>query len=120
MLGTKFGAMLLATLGAFYPSHLFVFQLVMIVDVSCHWIHLHTSNVLGKTSHRNVEEEENAFVSTTLPDHSSSSCVLEMSFSIPCSIFSTLPMATHVRYCCFQFKFTTQLIHPVLSCKNID
>ena len=74
MLGTKFGAMLdmltdrcatmclLATLGAFYPSYLFVFQLVMIVDVSCHWIHLHTSNVLGKTSHKNVDEEENALL----------------------------------------------------------
>ncbi|EFX77412.1 hypothetical protein DAPPUDRAFT_305782 [Daphnia pulex] len=71
---TKFGAMLdmltdrcatmclLATLGSFYPSYLFVFQLVMIVDVSCHWIHLHTSNVLGKTSHKNVGEEENALL----------------------------------------------------------
>jgi hypothetical protein len=74
LLGTKFGAMLdmltdrcatmclLATLGSFYPSYLFVFQLVMIVDVSCHWIHLHTSNVLGKTSHKNVGEEENALL----------------------------------------------------------
>jgi CDP-diacylglycerol--inositol 3-phosphatidyltransferase len=53
---------LLATLGTFYPSYLFLFQLVMVVDVSCHWIHLHTSNVLGKTSHKNVDEEENALL----------------------------------------------------------
>ncbi len=53
---------LLATLGTFYPSYLFVFQVVMVVDISCHWIHLHTSNVLGKTSHKNVDEEENALL----------------------------------------------------------
>jgi len=71
---TKFGAMLdmltdrcatmclLATLGSFYPNYLFVFQIVMVVDISCHWVHLHTSNVLGKTSHKNVDEEENALL----------------------------------------------------------
>nr|CAG4646520.1 EOG090X0BWK [Macrothrix elegans] len=71
---TKFGAMLdmltdrcatmclLATLGYFYPSYLFVFQLVMVIDISCHWVHLHTSNVLGKTSHKNVDAEENALL----------------------------------------------------------
>ena len=69
--GTKFGAMLdmltdrcatmclLATLGSFYPSYIFVFQMVMAIDISCHWVHLHTSNVLGKTSHKNIGEEEN-------------------------------------------------------------
>jgi len=68
---TKFGAMLdmltdrcatmclLATLGSFYPSYLFVFQIVMAIDISCHWVHLHTSNVLGKTSHKTIGEEEN-------------------------------------------------------------
>ena len=52
---TKFGAMLdmltdrcatmclLATLGTFYPSWLFFFQLSMTIDISCHWIHLHTT-----------------------------------------------------------------------------
>nr|SVE75343.1 EOG090X0BWK [Daphnia dolichocephala] len=71
---TKFGAMLdmltdrcatmclLATLGTFYPSYLFFFQLVMVVDISCHWIHLHTSVVSGMTSHKNVGEEENALL----------------------------------------------------------
>ena len=66
---TKFGAMLdmltdrcafmclLAALGQFYPSQLFIFQLVMTVDVSCHWIHLHTSNLMGRTSHKNIGQE---------------------------------------------------------------
>lgn len=73
-LGTKFGAMLdmltdrcatmclLATLGTFYPSYLFFFQLVMVVDISCHWIHLHTSVISGKTSHKNIAVEENALL----------------------------------------------------------
>nr|CAG4648840.1 EOG090X0BWK [Polyphemus pediculus] len=71
---TKFGAMLdmltdrcatmclLATLGTFYPSYLFFFQLVMVIDISCHWIHLHTSTILGKVSHKNIGEEENALL----------------------------------------------------------
>ena len=54
---TKFGAMLdmltdrcatmclLATLGTFYPQWLFFFQLSMTIDMSCHWIHLHTSTL---------------------------------------------------------------------------
>lgn len=52
---TKFGAMLdmltdrcatmalLATLCTFYPKWLFFFQMSMVIDISCHWIHLHTS-----------------------------------------------------------------------------
>ena len=52
---TKFGAMLdqltdrcatmalLATLCTFYPSYTFFFQMSMVIDISCHWIHLHTS-----------------------------------------------------------------------------
>lgn len=71
---SKFGAMLdqltdrcatmclLATLCTFYPSYLFFFQIVMLVDISCHWIHLHTSTASGKTSHKNITEEENALL----------------------------------------------------------
>jgi len=71
---SKFGAMLdmltdrcatmclLATLCTFYPSYLFFFQIIMLVDISCHWIHLHTSNLMGKVSHKNITEEENALL----------------------------------------------------------
>ena len=34
---------LLATLCTFYPGWAFCFQLSMVIDVSCHWIHLHAS-----------------------------------------------------------------------------
>nr|CAG4641144.1 EOG090X0BWK [Eulimnadia texana] len=71
---TKFGAMLdmltdrcatmclLAMLGVFYPSYVMLFQLVMIIDISCHWIHLHTSMLVGKVSHKNIDETGNALL----------------------------------------------------------
>ena len=36
---------LLATLGTFYPRWLFFFQLSMTIDISCHWIYLHTTTL---------------------------------------------------------------------------
>nr|CAG4644243.1 EOG090X0BWK [Lepidurus arcticus] len=71
---TKFGAMLdmitdrcgtmalLMTLCSFYPRCTFLFQLSAIIDISCHWIHLHTSSMLGKTSHKNVQSQDNALL----------------------------------------------------------
>nr|CAG4648185.1 EOG090X0BWK [Moina brachiata]SVE93219.1 EOG090X0BWK [Moina brachiata] len=71
---SKFGAMLdmltdrcatmclLATLCHFYPSFMFFFQMVMVIDISCHWIHLHTSTMMGKTSHKNIDKEENTLL----------------------------------------------------------
>ena len=38
---------LLATLGTFYPRWLFFFQLSMTIDISCHWIYLHTTTLQG-------------------------------------------------------------------------
>lgn len=52
ILGTKFGAMLdqltdrcgtmglLVTLSYFYPAYMFLFQLSMAIDVSCHWLYM--------------------------------------------------------------------------------
>nr|ALS04854.1 CDP-diacylglycerol--inositol 3-phosphatidyltransferase-like protein [Pseudodiaptomus poplesia] len=76
MLGqsSKFGAMLdmltdrcatmclLATLCTFYPSFMFFFQLSMTIDISCHWIHLHTSLLEGKTSHKFMDPTGNWFM----------------------------------------------------------
>eukprot|EP00095_Tigriopus_kingsejongensis_P005885 maker-scaffold38_size502422-snap-gene-4.29 protein:Tk05885 transcript:maker-scaffold38_size502422-snap-gene-4.29-mRNA-1 annotation:"cdp-diacylglycerol--inositol 3-phosphatidyltransferase" len=68
---TKFGAMLdmltdrcatmalLATLCTFYPTWTIFFQLSMIIDVSCHWIHLHASLLQGATSHKFVSADGN-------------------------------------------------------------
>ncbi|PSN38759.1 CDP-diacylglycerol--inositol 3-phosphatidyltransferase [Blattella germanica] len=68
---TKFGAMLdqltdrcgtmglLVTLSYFYPQYMFLFQLSMTIDISCHWIHLHTTLLQGKTSHKFIDLSEN-------------------------------------------------------------
>jgi len=68
---TKFGAMLdmltdrcatmclLATLCTFYPRWMFFFQVSMTIDISCHWIHLHTSLLQGSTSHKFVDASGN-------------------------------------------------------------
>lgn len=68
---TKFGAMLdmltdrcatmclLATLCTFYPTWMFFFQMSMTIDISCHWIHLHTSLLKGSQSHKFVDASGN-------------------------------------------------------------
>ena len=50
---SRFGAMLdmltdrcatmclLVVLASFYPAHMFSFQLLMVIDIASHWIHLH-------------------------------------------------------------------------------
>lgn len=71
---SKFGAMLdmltdrcatmclLATLCTFYPSATFLFQISMTIDISCHWLHLHTSLLEGKTSHKFMDPTGNWFM----------------------------------------------------------
>ncbi|XP_050441933.1 CDP-diacylglycerol--inositol 3-phosphatidyltransferase [Adelges cooleyi] len=68
---TKFGAILdqltdrCGTLGLcialsnFYPKYMFLFQLSCIIDISCHWIYLHSSILQGKTTHKFVDMSEN-------------------------------------------------------------
>jgi len=68
---SKFGAMLdmltdrcatmclLTTLSTFYPSCMILFQLSMTIDISCHWLHLHTSLLQGSTSHKFVDPTGN-------------------------------------------------------------
>jgi CDP-diacylglycerol--inositol 3-phosphatidyltransferase len=67
---TKFGAMLdqltdrcgtaclMMMLAVFYPSYAFFFQMSLAVDISMHWIHLHTSLLQGKSSHKSMTTEE--------------------------------------------------------------
>jgi len=71
---SKFGAMLdmltdrcatmclLTTLSTFYPSAMFLFQLSMTIDISCHWLHLHTSLLEGKSSHKFMDPTGNWFM----------------------------------------------------------
>ncbi|CAG9791357.1 unnamed protein product [Diatraea saccharalis] len=68
---TKFGAMLdqltdragtsclMMTLGAFYPQYLFWFQLSMAIDITGHWLYLHTTTLQGKASHKFIDMSEN-------------------------------------------------------------
>ncbi|XP_061605289.1 CDP-diacylglycerol--inositol 3-phosphatidyltransferase isoform X2 [Phyllopteryx taeniolatus] len=64
---TQFGAMLdmltdrcatmclLVNLALLYPSYAFVFQLSMCLDIASHWLHLHSSTVIGSGSHKNID-----------------------------------------------------------------
>ncbi|XP_077995515.1 CDP-diacylglycerol--inositol 3-phosphatidyltransferase-like [Glandiceps talaboti] len=64
---TKFGAMLdqltdrtatmclLVTLAYFYPQWMFFFQMSMTIDIVSHWLHLHSSNMKGMTSHKMID-----------------------------------------------------------------
>ncbi|XP_012709806.2 CDP-diacylglycerol--inositol 3-phosphatidyltransferase [Fundulus heteroclitus] len=64
---TKFGAMmdmltdrcatmcLLVNLALLYPSYTFLFQLSMCLDISSHWLHLHSSTVKGSGSHKTID-----------------------------------------------------------------
>ncbi|KAA0183452.1 putative phosphatidylinositol synthase [Fasciolopsis buskii] len=64
---TKFGAMLdmlvdrcasmclLACLIVFYVEWMFVFQLVMIVDIASHWLHMHSAIAGGAESHKTLD-----------------------------------------------------------------
>lgn len=71
---TKFGGMLdqltdrvgtmclLVNLSMFYPSYAFWFQLSMAIDISCHWIYLHTTLLQGKSSHKFIDMSENSIM----------------------------------------------------------
>lgn len=68
---TKFGAMLdmltdrcgtmclLVTLSHFYPQYMFLFQISMTIDISCHWLHLHTTLLAGRKSHKGEDSNTN-------------------------------------------------------------
>ncbi|KAI5635518.1 CDP-alcohol phosphatidyltransferase domain-containing protein [Phthorimaea operculella] len=68
---TKFGAMLdqltdragtaclMMTLATFYPQYTFWFQISMAIDITCHWLYLHTTTLQGKTSHKFIDMSEN-------------------------------------------------------------
>lgn len=71
---TKFGAILdqitdrcgllalLSTLITFYPKYAFYFQLSMLLDISSHWIHIWSSLMKGKTSHKFIDPSENVIL----------------------------------------------------------
>ncbi|KAI6238836.1 CDP-diacylglycerol--inositol 3-phosphatidyltransferase [Aphelenchoides fujianensis] len=64
---TRFGAMLdqltdrlmfmalLMALGHLYPRGLFFFQMVAIIDIASHWLHLHAGDLLHRTTHKSSD-----------------------------------------------------------------
>jgi CDP-diacylglycerol--inositol 3-phosphatidyltransferase len=77
--GTRFGAMLdqltdrlafvalLMTLCTFYPRWLFVFQLVVIIDIASHWLHLHATDLTGKDTHKESKNQILHYYYTSRP-----------------------------------------------------
>uniref|UniRef100_V9LDL4 CDP-diacylglycerol--inositol 3-phosphatidyltransferase n=1 Tax=Callorhinchus milii TaxID=7868 RepID=V9LDL4_CALMI len=65
--GTRFGAMLdmltdrcatmclLVNLSLLYPTYTLPLQLSMCLDISSHWLHLHSSMMTGNTSHKSID-----------------------------------------------------------------
>lgn len=65
--GTKFGAMLdmltdrcatmclCVVLAMFYPKWALFFQLSMALDISSHWLHMHSSMMKGSDSHKKID-----------------------------------------------------------------
>ncbi|XP_063628522.1 CDP-diacylglycerol--inositol 3-phosphatidyltransferase [Cydia splendana] len=68
---TKFGGMLdqltdragtaglMMTLATFYPKYTFWFQISMVIDITCHWLYLHSVTVQGKASHKLIDMSGN-------------------------------------------------------------
>ncbi|CAH3103830.1 unnamed protein product [Porites lobata] len=64
---TRFGSMLdmltdrcvttalLVILGLFYPKYIFIFQMLICLDIASHWIHVQSSLLKGGASHKDVD-----------------------------------------------------------------
>ncbi|XP_072423574.1 CDP-diacylglycerol--inositol 3-phosphatidyltransferase isoform X1 [Chiloscyllium punctatum] len=50
---------LLVNLSLLYPRYVFLFQLSMILDISSHWLHLHSTMMKGSNSHKKIDLSEN-------------------------------------------------------------
>ncbi|XP_071495689.1 CDP-diacylglycerol--inositol 3-phosphatidyltransferase-like [Diadema antillarum] len=73
--GTKFGAMLdqltdrcatmclMMALCVLYPNYMVPLQLSAALDIASHWLHLHSSLMGGKTSHKLIDPSENPILS---------------------------------------------------------
>lgn len=71
---TKFGAMLdmltdrcvttalLVVLSLFYPKYIFVFQMLICLDIASHWIHVQSSLLKGGASHKKIDLSGNFFL----------------------------------------------------------
>ncbi|KAI6237601.1 hypothetical protein M3Y95_00282500 [Aphelenchoides besseyi] len=77
--GTRFGAMLdqltdrlvfmalLMVLGHLYPRGMFFFQLIAIIDIASHWLHMHAGDITGKSTHKSSDNKILHFYYTSRP-----------------------------------------------------
>lgn len=50
---------ILAVLGHLYPSYIFIFQLMVMLDISSHWILTYSTALLGRSSHKLTDSSLN-------------------------------------------------------------
>lgn len=50
---------LMMTLGVFYPKYLVYFQLLAVLDISSHWMHMYSSLIKGNSSHKQIDLSAN-------------------------------------------------------------
>lgn len=53
---------LLMVLCQFYPKYAIVFQLLVALDISSHWIQMYSSMIHGETSHKVTDLSANPFL----------------------------------------------------------
>lgn len=53
---------LMMTCGQLYPNYMVAFQLLAVLDISSHWMQMHSSLTCGKTSHKFIDLKENAIL----------------------------------------------------------
>ncbi|XP_072155716.1 CDP-diacylglycerol--inositol 3-phosphatidyltransferase isoform X2 [Bemisia tabaci] len=141
---TKFGAMLdqltdrigtsclILTLSYFYPKYMFWFQLSLAIDISCHWIFLHTSILQGKTSHKLIDMSENYLMNIYYTNKPVLffMCAGNEAFylSLYCLYFTTGPIVAGLslfKLICYVsapialLKTFISLVHGFVACKNL-
>ncbi|CAG9559295.1 unnamed protein product [Danaus chrysippus] len=50
---------LMMTLATLYPKYTFWLQISLAIDITCHWLYLHTVTLQGRTSHKFVDMSDN-------------------------------------------------------------
>jgi len=53
---------LLVVLSLFYPKYIFVFQMLICLDIASHWIHVQSSLLKGGASHKKIDLSGNFFL----------------------------------------------------------
>ncbi|XP_044763517.1 CDP-diacylglycerol--inositol 3-phosphatidyltransferase [Coccinella septempunctata] len=143
--GTKFGAMLdqltdrcgtmclCAVLAHLYPEHMFWYLLSMCIDISCHWLYLHTSILQGKSSHKFIDMSENRIMNVYYTNRTvlffmcaGNECFYLAQYILHFTsgpIFMGLHIIKVIQIISFPIailKSGISLLHLVVACKNLS